>query len=239
MIWHKIQGAGGGGATDPFFSNVTILAHFDGANGGSSLIDSTGNCILDGTEGSVDATTTTSQLKFGTASLDCSSGNAYVAIASATTGVMDFGTNDFTIEAWVYRTASARQFICDSRQSTGNAGSLQFVIDSDQLTWSASTGVESGRTTTTVPLNQWVHVALCNRNNIARMYINGEIGDTSSLTINLVDGVGGAYPPVIAASGFTRGNARLTGYLDDFRITKGVARYFVDFTPPTEPFPDS
>ena len=229
--------AGGG---DPYFSNVTCLLHFDGANGGTTFTDSSGNCTI---TGNANAQTTTSEVKYGTASLDCSAGNAYVYVSSATTGVMDFGTDDFTIECWFYRTVTgSRDFVCDSRQSTGNTGSFFLRVDTDnKLEWAANGTVNSAKSTNTVAVNQWVHLAVAREGTDIRLFIDGNLENTSTLSSSLVDATNGTYPPLIATTGNPWGNTTpaLNGYMDDFRITKGVARYTASFTPPTAAFPDS
>jgi hypothetical protein len=48
----------------------------------------------------------------------------------------------------------------------------------------------------------------------------------------------GTSRPIIGADGNSPTANRLNGYVDDYRITKGVARYTSNFTPPTAPFPD-
>jgi DNA-binding beta-propeller fold protein YncE len=231
-----VSAAGG----DPYFSNVTCLLHFDGSNGGTTFADSSGNCTI---TGNANAVTTTAEIKYGSASLDCSAGNAYVYVSSASTGVMDFGTGDFTIECWMYRTSSgSRDFVCDTRQNTGNTGSFFLVVGTDnKLEWSANNISNSAKSTGTVPINQWVHLAVSREGTDIRLFIDGNLENTSTLSSSLVDDTNGTYPPIIATTGYTWGATApaLNGYMDDFRVTKGVARYTASFTPPIEPFPDS
>jgi hypothetical protein len=46
-------------------------------------------------------------------------------------------------------------------------------------------------------------------------------------------------PLVIGGGAFAPSTRSFSGYIDDLRITKGVARYTAGFTPPTAAFPDS
>jgi len=225
---------------DPYFSNVTCLLHFDGSNGGTTFADSSGNCTI---AGNANATTTTSQVKYGTASLNCSAGTSYVYVSSATTGVMNFGTGDFTIECWLYRTVTgSRDFICDSRQNSGNTGACSFRVDTDdKLEILASASAQIVKSAGTVPINQWVHVAAARAGTTLRLFIDGTLDGSATNSTSFVDDTNGTYPPIIATTGFTWGSTTpaLNGYMDDFRITKGVARYTASFTPPTFAFPDS
>lgn len=235
----RLMQMGAAGNSDPYFSNVTLLLHFDGANGGTTFTDASGNCTI---TGNANAQTTTSQVKYGTASLDCSAGNAYVYVSSATTGVMDFGTGDFTIECWMYRTTSgSRDFICDSRQDISNSGSLSFRVDSDNKLEMLVTSTQIAKSTNTVPTNQWVHLAATREGTTVRLFIDGLLDGSATNSTSFVDDTNGTYPPIIATTGFPWGvtTVALNGYMDDFRITKGVARYTASFTPPPGPFPDN
>jgi hypothetical protein len=72
-----------------------------------------------------------------------------------------------------------------------------------------------------VPASQWVHIALSRSGTSTKLFINGlQGGSTYSDSNNYIDSparVGGANDGSSVAS--------LNGYLDDIRITKGVARY--------------
>jgi len=50
--------------------------------------------------------------------------------------------------------------------------------------------------------------------------------------------VNGAYPIYVGRNIYTGYPNVLNGYIDDLRITKGVARYTANFTAPTAAFPD-
>ena len=79
--------------------------------------------------------------------------------------------------------------------------------------------------TTTASVSTWYHVAYVRSGTSFNLYVNGilESTVTNSDSFNF--------------SGWTIGRGyydnQFNGYIDDFRITKGVARYTAPFTPPT------
>jgi len=226
-------------AGDPYFSNVTLLLHFDGSNGGTTFTDSSGNCTI---TPNANATTTTSVVKYGTASLNASGGNAYVYVSSATTGVADFGTGDFTVEMFVYRTTSGRDIFFDTRQNAQSTGHFYLATPSSGNNLQIVIDGTAYNSTATIATNQWVHIAASRESGTVRGFIDGTLVSTNSDSTSITDGTNGTYPPIIGTTGNLWGTASSTpaldGYMDELRITKGVARYTSNFTAPTAAFLD-
>ncbi len=82
--------------------------------------------------------------------------------------------------------------------------------------------------TTNTAASTWYHVAVTRSGTSLRMFINGILESSATNSSDLV------------ASGLNLGLIStpylMNGYIDDFRITKGVARYTANFTPPTGTF---
>lgn len=224
-------------ARDSNFANVTLLLHMDGSNGGTTFTDSSGNCTI----AANNTTTNTSVKKFGTASAYFSADSSYLYVSSATTGVADFGTGDFTVEMFVYRTTTGRDIFFDTRQNAQSTG--YFIVatpSSGNILQIGINGTQYG-STATIATNQWVHIAASRENGTVRGFIDGTLVSTNSDSTSITDGTNGTYPPLIGATGNTWAattTANMDGYIDELRITKGVARYTSNFTAPTVAFPN-
>jgi hypothetical protein len=140
-------------------------------------------------------------------------------------------TGPFTIEAWVRRnvTGSGHGIVAKGNSSTLDG--FNFVVAPSNVLRFAPSSTTDFDTTVTIPANEWVHVAAVREGtgtNQFKMYINGTVAYTGTLTTDfnqtdaLVVGENRAF------------NAPMNGYIDDLRITKGLARYTGNFTPPTE-----
>jgi hypothetical protein len=81
--------------------------------------------------------------------------------------------------------------------------------------------------------NGWHHIAFVRLNGVCTIYVDGVAGSfsaTDNTNITTTAGTIGLD---------TYSGARIfNGYIDDLRITKGVARYTANFTPPTAAFPN-
>jgi hypothetical protein len=79
----------------------------------------------------------------------------------------------------------------------------------------------------------WTHVAVVRYNGTTTLYVNGVSGGTTTSLGNMTD------PDWIIGGGRYGGSSPVSfnGYIDDLRITKGVARYTTSFTAPTAAFP--
>jgi hypothetical protein len=225
--------------SDPYFANVSLLLHMDGADGSTTFTDSSSNALSPTV---VDqAQIDTSQSKYGGASMELLSATDHIYYANSSQEVVDL-TTDFTIEGWI-RPAndSVSMAVFDSRPASGaSKGILVYLEPSDDtiraIIWD---GLAVSSLSVTAPSSytatNWHHVAVCRSGNDFYVSLAGAV-NSGSITF-AVDA--GSEPFRIGRSGNSASSFRqFVGHIDDVRITKGIARYTAAFTPPTAPFPD-
>jgi len=222
-------------AKDPYWSNVVLTYPFDGADAFNAFTDLKGHS----TTPVGDAKLSTARYKFGSASLRLDGVEGLIEIAYSADLAM--GSSDFTIEGWVW---------LDSDSSGGRfygggeiGGSIWPVLEFS--VW--PTGVHlllnyanSNTATTlyggTVSVSEWHHVAATRWGNTLYLFLDGVQIDTKVWTYSVYNPSG----KVCIGGYYNAGSvwASIKGNIDSVRVTKGVARYTANFTPPTEPFPN-
>jgi uncharacterized repeat protein (TIGR01451 family) len=209
---------------DPYWANVSLLMHMDGANGSNSFADVKGHSFsLAGAP-----TISTSASKFGGAS-GWFNGGSYLYSAYSSAYVF---SGDFTVELWANISAHATYAGLVSGASTSSWNGWQIIFDNtaNNLRFEGS-GNTAMVTSVPLPMNSWAHVALVRQGtgaNNLKMYING--AQVGAVTYTGTMDSGGA--PLLIGTERT-GHYVITGFVDDVRITSGVARYTGNFTPPT------
>ena len=203
--------------SDPYENWVVFLSHLDGSNNDSITSDYIGTPI--GSYGVAPKLSTT-QSKFGATSC------AFIGTGSLTVNdqLFNFGTLDLTIEGFVYPTGSGSPFLnCQTAAHRFNF--LCASSTSASLMVYGSTAV-SGITLTA---NAWQHIAIVRSGNTWTVYVNGVSagsGNNSNIIDCTVYGIGGSVS----------GSNYFNGYVDEIRITRGIARYTANFTPPSQAF---
>ena len=173
----------------------------------------------------------TSPVKFGSGSMYFGSGNFLKGVASQN---YVFGTGDFTVEVWLYPTSfpSALNYVLGMRPNGGGSPYPLLILTNTGLPqW--GDGVSFRITGSAISLNTWTHLVVCRANSQTRMFLNGvQTGSNYADTNNY-----GCSQFIIGASDYNSSGENYYGFMDDFRITKGVARYFANFTPPQQALP--
>ena len=212
-------------------TNTSILTNF--TNG--AIFD---NAMMNDLETVGNAQISTSVVKYGTGSLYFDGTGDY--LIGVSTPNMNFGSGDFTVEAWVYRqvTSGTTQTIYQKGRVADSNFELSFVINtSNQLEVYYSTSGTSATlvatTTASVSQNTWTHIAVARSGSTWRVFIGGTLDVSATASVTLYTGTGR-----ISIATNPNGDSPFTGYIDDLRITKGYARYTATFTPPTAAFPD-
>jgi len=206
-------------------TNTVLLTNFTNAG----IFDNTGKNNLE-TVGNAQIDTTTK--KYGTGSLEFDGTTDY--IVQPTNENYGYGTGDFTIEFWLRLNATTTQTIV-SNLTAANSTNPHIYINTTIRYFTANADRITGASLST---GQWYHIAVCRGSGSTRLFVNGtQSGSTYSDTNNY-----GATAPLGIGTYWSAGSpfttSTLNGFIDDLRITKGVARYTANFTPPTAAFPN-
>lgn len=228
-------------SSDQHYNNVDLLLHMDGDPGHTVFLDSSPTPKALTSQG---ATIASSPAKFGE-SADINSG------ARIDCEGFPLNNTEFTIEAQVYFSSGSRLdsqqcLICQWSGNTGieNSYFLSFPANSASeppnginFDWrsGASTYVSLLDPAYTFAFDTWYHVAITRKNDVVRIFVNGEIvGEaTASNTHNE-----SAAPIWIGRLNHDSAFMRFNGFIDELRITSGVARYVAEFEPQSKAFPD-
>lgn len=156
----------------------------------------------------------------------------------------DFASGDFTIECWVNQTSrTAGEYDSIFQLETGAAYSKNMFLHMSSSYFGVLVG-NTAKTAWSVAMNlslallpelgTWAHVALTRSGNVYKIWLDGvAIGTaTSSEPINT-----STTNLNIGWAGTT--DSYFHGFIDDFRVTKGLARYTSTFTPPAAQFPNA
>jgi hypothetical protein len=149
---------------------------------------------------------------------------------------INLSTGDFTIECWINlsNTSAARSIVSKGTSST--TGFELYINASPTLLIFAFGGSITYSSNYNLNLGQWYHIAVVRAGtgigNI-KMFIDGflifesatAITTDLSTTANMYVGAG------------RTGGQPMNGYIDDLRITRGVARYTSPFIPPATALP--
>ena len=212
---------------DKDYEKVVLLLHFAGVNGSTTFNDSSTSAKTATVNGN--AKISTAQSKFGGSSAFFDGSDDDLTYASVAD--FGFGLGDWTWEAFVLRQNSDCALF-DNRVSGSDTASLvAYVSATGYLSWyDGSTKIS---TTNLIAASEWVHVAYCRKDGLLSMFVGGALTRSDPKTSDM----GSARPMRIGRD--VVNNADFMGYLAEVRITRGVARYTANFTPPAEPFPDS
>jgi hypothetical protein len=179
-----------------------------------------------------DAGISTSVFKYGDSSLAFDGTGDYLTLGGQSD--FAFGTGDFTIEMWVwFNNLSTVSILYDSRPpSTQGAYPVLYRTTDNIVRYFVSTADRI--IGSAVAQNTWIHIAVCRSGTSTRLFIDGQqSGSTYTDSTNYINA---ASRPIIGASGSL--TAPLNGYIDDLRVTKGIARYTSNFLPPPAELPN-
>jgi len=217
------------------FANNVLLIHADGTNNKNNhtFLDSSNNNFTitrngNATQGSFSPFSQTGWSNFFDGTGD------YLALSN--NAAFGLGTGDYTIEFYMYLTASptssSKYTLLDFRPS--GSGSVPHTVYVNNSAGTLYLGFYNGSADTTsssqpVTINSWVHCVWARSSGVIKIFVNGVQAYSGAMTTDYL-----TTRPLTIGSG-VGGQEYMFGYMSNLRIIKGTAVYTSTFTPSTTP----
>lgn len=208
-------------------ANARLVLHANGSDASTTFNDSSTYTHTVTANG--DAQLDTAQNKFGSASVFFDgSGDSLMLTDSSD---WDFGGGNFTIDLWIRLNGNNKAQAILQRDEYNYEYAL-FVNSNNTVTFTSYSGGAtrwSVTSTSTMSTSAWKHVAAVRNGSSQMLFIDGaRQGSDGNYSGSLADGSAGLR------LGTNEGGAiGFDGWMDEIRISKGIARWIEDFTPPS------
>ena len=209
----------------------SLLLNMNGTNGSSTFVDSSINSFLVSSNGSPVISTVQNKFNSGSLFLD---GVSYLSINGGT--ALDLRSGDWTVEFWMWpNNVNTEQRVFGISAPNAATLALELVSGNLNLITFFTNGTSSDiitLSTSNIPSQQWSYITIIYESGYFKFYINGTLRSSEYAPIH--NGQPSA-PLTIGTSDPSFGQSFwsfFNGYIDDFRVTKGLALYDGKFSPP-------
>lgn len=214
-------------------SYTKLLCHFDGTNNSTTILDATNRHTM--TALNQYTRIVTGNKKFGNACCSFESGR----IDSETSSDWNFGTGDFTIDFWVDSTYNGNGAIVSMCSSVPHFTLEIFWLSDGKINLSCGEPISDSwpldlTTSTNIQSQGWCHVAVVRYGNVFTIYLNGVNRASTTNTMSMY--WDSSTICTLGQRSRHSGSNPFYGYIDELRISKGIARWTSNFTPPNQQY---
>ena len=216
-------------------TNTELLIHSDTTDGSTTFTDSSDNGFTITAGGDVQHDT--DQAKFGASSILFDGTGDYLQLADSSSWA--FGSGDFTIDFWVRFNSLASTSALVTQWGSGQQSFAPNLQNSTTLRFNYSTTgsnvVIPIFTGSALSTGTWYHIAFARSGNDLKAFVDGtQYGSTYDITgVTLHDSTDPLRIGTLGTSTWP-----LNGWIDEFRIVKGEAKWTSNFTPPAKKYCD-
>jgi Concanavalin A-like lectin/glucanases superfamily len=216
-------------------SYTKSLLHFNGTDASTTFTDDSGKTWTANGNAQLD----TAQSKFGGSSGLFDGTGDYID----TPDHADFtvGSGNFTFEMFIKRNTTGSGYLFGQSNSAGDVSSQSvnaLFTSTDHLRLDIyGSGNYQADSTGTITDSNWHHVAFVRNGNTGTIYIDGTADGTVDLTGVTVNDSSNKF--AIGRHGERSGSGHFNGWIDEFRFSKGIARWTSNFTPTTQEYAPS